>query len=303
MPSAAASPASQPLNAALSLLPSPAHHPPTPQLRAFAVSPEGGYRQELHQSPVAFRESDVAPDQEESLRRKDAIILLRNAQLSALWDELHTRQPWRNAAGAGHPLPPFGGEEEASAAGNATRLVAVIAINTGLGARARRDILRRTWVPRGGGLAAMAAEHGLLVRFVVGHSEQRDDLLERAVEAEAAEFGDILRLDMVDTYAGEAWAGGRADGSRGGWMPAPGRRLVPRPHAPGGLLDGGSATEAAAGGKVAGAGVPSHSHPRTATHAAAAALPHPCCRPVCEDAAPVRRPQRRARRRLLLQGG
>jgi hypothetical protein len=78
--------------------PAPAHacpRPPAPapcpslQLRAFVVSPRaaaaetrgagagGAYRQELHQSPLLFKESAVHPDQEEALRRKDAIILLR----------------------------------------------------------------------------------------------------------------------------------------------------------------------------------------------------------------------------------
>ena len=41
---------------------------------------------------------------EEALKRKDAIIRVRNAQISALWDELHTRQPWTNALSGDAPI-------------------------------------------------------------------------------------------------------------------------------------------------------------------------------------------------------
>lgn len=47
------------------------------QLRAFVRSPDGGYKQELNQSPLLFKESNVQPDAEEQLRRKDHIIQIR----------------------------------------------------------------------------------------------------------------------------------------------------------------------------------------------------------------------------------
>ncbi len=53
------------------------------QLRAFVTAPGGAYKQELGQSPLLFRESSVSPDQEERIRRKDAIIQTRNAQVRA----------------------------------------------------------------------------------------------------------------------------------------------------------------------------------------------------------------------------
>ncbi len=115
----------------------PAHWCTWPQLRAFARSTDGSYKQELNQSPLLFKESSIEPDMEEQLRRKDAIIHIRNAQVAALWDELHTRAPWRNAAGRGPPLAPFGAQLEggggaagAGAGGNATRLLAFLGINT-----------------------------------------------------------------------------------------------------------------------------------------------------------------------------
>jgi hypothetical protein len=62
---------------------------------------------------------------EEALKRKDAIIRVRNAQISALWDELHTRQPWTNALSGDAPI-----NLATEAAVNASRKLLVIGINT-----------------------------------------------------------------------------------------------------------------------------------------------------------------------------
>eukprot|EP00891_Asterochloris_glomerata_P007456 jgi/Astpho2/7456/e_gw1.00114.96.1_t len=131
----------------------------------------------------------------EALKRKDAIIRVRNAQISALWDELHTRQPWRNAI-SGDGLVSF-----SEAPSNSTRKLAVLGINTGMGARERRDNLRRTWVPTGKELQRLEEERGIVIRFVIGYSEQKDDPDEEKLAREMKEFGDIVRIDMVDTYA------------------------------------------------------------------------------------------------------
>jgi len=203
--------------------------PPLPQgrheLRAYAANPARTARQELAQSPLPFLETAASPDPAAALARKDAIIRVRNAQVAALWDELHTRQPWRNAladdgsgsvsfgggggGGGGATVVGAGGNGDGKSA-NATSATAtsppytaVLAINTGLGARARRDALRRTWVPSAapGGLAALEARHRVVIRFFVGYSAQADDPVEAALAEEAAQYGDIVRLDHVDTYA------------------------------------------------------------------------------------------------------
>ncbi len=179
---------------------------------------------------------------EEALKRKDAIIRVRNAQISALWDELHTRQPWTNALAGDAPINLARLETV-----NASRRLLVIGINTvrapapiraaaavcpgvcrqaprrtrvrrltacgrfvgragaavcmhpglclrchgapialrkgkrapltpglraaaqGLGARARRDNLRRTWVPTGKALQALEDEKGVVIRFLIGY--------------------------------------------------------------------------------------------------------------------------------------
>ena len=62
---------------------------------------------------------------EEALKRKDNIIRVRNAQISALWDELHTRQPWRNALKEDTPITM---PEDASR--NTSRALVMIGVNT-----------------------------------------------------------------------------------------------------------------------------------------------------------------------------
>lgn len=59
------------------------------------------------------------------MKRKDAIIRVRNAQISALWDELHTRQPWTNALSGDQPI-----NLASEAPVNASRKLLVIGINT-----------------------------------------------------------------------------------------------------------------------------------------------------------------------------
>ena len=96
----------------------------TLQIRAFVSNPHSTSKQELNQSPLAFVETASEPGLEEALKRKDNIIRVRNAQISALWDELHTRQPWKNAI-KGEDIVSF--PEDAA---NTTRKLAVLGINT-----------------------------------------------------------------------------------------------------------------------------------------------------------------------------
>jgi hypothetical protein len=70
-------------------------------------------------------ECNVHAGLEEALKRKDAIIRVRNAQISALWDELHTRKPWTNALSGDAPI-----NLQTDAPVNASRKLLVIGINT-----------------------------------------------------------------------------------------------------------------------------------------------------------------------------
>ncbi|RMZ52821.1 hypothetical protein APUTEX25_000940 [Auxenochlorella protothecoides] len=165
------------------------------ELRVLA-SLDNSTWQEANASPMLFEESTAHPDAKAALARKDAIILQRNAQLAALWAERAEMGPWQDRPrGKG----PEGVASAVEKPGNATNLV-VIAVNTGLGSRDRRDILRRTWFPKGTELAAWEAR-GVVVRFVVGTSVQANDPLAEAMRTEAREFGDVVEMpEVIDTY-------------------------------------------------------------------------------------------------------
>lgn len=81
----------------------------------------------------------------------------------------------------------------------------------GLGARARRDILRRTWVPTGAGLEALERERGVRIRFVVGRSEQRDDPMEQQVGLSSVFWNPFSELGWGGSGGwgglGRYWAG------------------------------------------------------------------------------------------------
>ncbi len=125
--------------------------PPLPlgrrELRAFVVDGRGR-RRELHHSPLAFREAGLGLTAEEALQRKDAIILLRNSQLTALWEQLRLQTAWndKSVAAAGQDGSGAGWEE----AGSGRRLLVAFLVSSGLTSAGRRAMLRRTWVPTGG---------------------------------------------------------------------------------------------------------------------------------------------------------
>lgn len=64
------------------------------QLRAFVYSSDGLWRKELNSSPQTFVESSAQPGLSDAVKRKDAIIRARNAQVAALYEQLHSRGIW-----------------------------------------------------------------------------------------------------------------------------------------------------------------------------------------------------------------
>lgn len=152
--------------------------------------------QELNQSPLPFIEARQLSAPQQSMARKDEIIRVRNAQVSQLWDDLHLRHPWRNVlSGNNTTLAGFDGQTKNPP------LLAVIAINTGFASIAGRSLLRSTWVPQGVHLRDLEQKSGIVIRFVIGRSDQADDAMERKVQAEMKKYKDILRVDSTDTYA------------------------------------------------------------------------------------------------------
>ncbi|KAK6157300.1 hypothetical protein DH2020_011548 [Rehmannia glutinosa] len=84
----------------------------------------------------------------------------------------------------------------------------VIGINTAFSSRKRRDSVRATWMPQGEKRRKLESEKGIIVRFVIGHSQlglmlhsaTLGGILDRAIEAEDQKHGDIMRLDHVEGY-------------------------------------------------------------------------------------------------------
>ncbi|CAL9757699.1 unnamed protein product [Musa acuminata subsp. burmannicoides] len=76
----------------------------------------------------------------------------------------------------------------------------VIGINTAFSSRRRRDSVRATWMPQGEKRKKLEEEKGIIVRFVIGHSATSGGILDKAIEAEHAKNGDLMRLDHVEGY-------------------------------------------------------------------------------------------------------
>lgn len=75
----------------------------THEIRVFATVPQDGanatFIEVLH-SPATFVESVIDPDLQEVVKRKDSIIVRRNAELVELWNEVKNEIPWKKAEAA-----------------------------------------------------------------------------------------------------------------------------------------------------------------------------------------------------------
>ncbi|KAK7275712.1 hypothetical protein RIF29_16834 [Crotalaria pallida] len=76
----------------------------------------------------------------------------------------------------------------------------VIGINTAFSSRKRRDSVRDTWMPQGEQLLRLEREKGIVIRFTIGHSATSNSILDRAIDAEEAQYKDFLRLEHVEGY-------------------------------------------------------------------------------------------------------
>ncbi|KAF7824927.1 putative beta-1,3-galactosyltransferase 8 [Senna tora] len=76
----------------------------------------------------------------------------------------------------------------------------VIGINTAFSSKKRRDSLRQTWLPKGKERKELEKEKGIVIRFMIGHSATPGGILDKAIDEEAAEYEDFLRLDHVEGY-------------------------------------------------------------------------------------------------------
>ncbi|XP_019052710.1 PREDICTED: probable beta-1,3-galactosyltransferase 8 [Nelumbo nucifera] len=92
------------------------------------------------------------------------------------------------------------GSHEGATGRSLQKAFVVIGINTGFSSRKRRDSLRETWMPKGAELKKLEKEKGMVIRFVIGHSATPGGVLDKAIDAEDAEYKDFLRLKHVEGY-------------------------------------------------------------------------------------------------------
>lgn len=158
-----------------------------------------GQLAEAHSSPARFIESAIEPDGVETLHRKDAIIVRRNAELAAIWAEMRTQMPWRRAEAAAAAASASDGPPAGEAAGAKKRLLALILVQSESQDATWRDVARATWAP--GSASAdedLRQRHGIAVRFVVAPplGSKR-----AALEVEAAKHGDLLVVEAPEAGA------------------------------------------------------------------------------------------------------
>lgn len=161
------------------------------QLRAFVELPSGRLA-EAHASPVRFIESAIEPDGVETVHRKDAIIVRRNAELAAIWAEMRTQMPWRRAEAAALAA----GGPPAGEATNADRLLAVVLVLSESTDATWRDVARDTWAPGSPSAAQdLRLQHNIAVRFVVSAPLGSKNA---ALEAEQARHGDLFVVEAPE---------------------------------------------------------------------------------------------------------
>ncbi|KAL8159231.1 hypothetical protein V2J09_000768 [Rumex salicifolius] len=89
------------------------------------------------------------------------------------------------------------------------RMLMVVGINTAFSSRKRRDSVRETWMPQGEGLVKLEKEKGIVVRFMIGHTQscftnglsaKQNSVLDHAIASEDAQHHDFLRLEHVEGY-------------------------------------------------------------------------------------------------------
>ncbi|XP_057521179.1 hydroxyproline O-galactosyltransferase HPGT1-like isoform X1 [Amaranthus tricolor] len=99
------------------------------------------------------------------------------------------------------------------------KLLAVMGIATQFNRRKNREAIRKAWMPTGAALKKLEIEKGIVPRFVIGRSANREDSLDREVDAESRQTGDFIILDdhvealdenpkktkLFFAYAAETW--------------------------------------------------------------------------------------------------
>ncbi|KAI3849372.1 hypothetical protein MKX03_019569 [Papaver bracteatum] len=136
-------------------------------------------------------EGDPGDVMGEVTKTHDAIQSLEKT-MSKLEMELAVNRMYHNNDPATH--------EDASKNHTLQKAFVVIGINTAFSSRRRRDSIRETWMPTGEKLKKLEKEKGIVIRFVIGHSSTPGSYLDRAIDAEEAQYKDFLKLQHVEGY-------------------------------------------------------------------------------------------------------
>lgn len=75
------------------------------------------------------------------------------------------------------------------------RKTLVIGIFTNFGGHSRRAASRQKWIPTGAALKELEKSKGIIIRYVIGRSSNRGDMLDRQIDRESSETEDFLVLD------------------------------------------------------------------------------------------------------------
>jgi beta-1,3-galactosyltransferase 1/2/3/4/5/7/8 len=163
-----------------------------------------GKKVEAHHSPAAFIESAIQPDGSEQLRRKDAIILRRNAELVSILEEFKTKIPWRKAEAAAaaeeNRLTALGslGDENAN-----NRLLALILVHSEPKDHRFRTLARKTWAPSTpAAVQDLRDKLNIAIKFITimpgGAS------LQEPLRQEQAQFQDLLIIEEDNVEGSDA---------------------------------------------------------------------------------------------------
>jgi len=163
-----------------------------------------GKKVEAHHSPAAFIESAIQPDGTEQLRRKDAIILRRNAELVSILEEFKTKIPWKKAEAAAtaeeNRLRALGNNDDENAS---NRLLALIFVHSEPKDHRFRTLARKTWVPSTPTAAKQLREKfNIAIKFII--SMPASASLQEPLRQEHAKFQDLVLIEDETVESNDA---------------------------------------------------------------------------------------------------
>ncbi|ESW30548.1 hypothetical protein PHAVU_002G162100 [Phaseolus vulgaris] len=75
------------------------------------------------------------------------------------------------------------------------KVLLVVGVMTTFGRRKNRDAIRKAWMPAGIAMRDLVDKKGIIVRFVIGRSENGGDSLDKEIETESSHTNDFVILD------------------------------------------------------------------------------------------------------------